>query len=211
MATTGAIVSVPEQKTVTRSRVQLVLLVALFMVPPVAAWVAWKTLGTEGVEATTNAGVLVAPPRPLQVGGLYLADGAAYADRDLRGRWTYVVFGGADCDSRCEQQLYLTRQTRIAMNKDVPRIQRLLVLSQMPSGSLAERLASEHEDLRWVVLGEDAGPLLQRFEGDRFKPQGEQYFLVDPLGNLMMYYTLDVPAKGMMKDLQKLLKISQIG
>lgn len=203
--------SVPDSKAVTRSRVQLVLLVALFLVPPVAAWVAWKTLGTQGVEATTNAGTLVAPPRPLQVSGLYQADGVAYADRDLRGRWTYVLFAGGDCDQRCEQQLYLTRQTRIGMNKDVPRIQRLLVLSQMPSASLAGRLANEHSDLRWVVLGDDAGPWLQGFEGDRFQPLGEQYFLVDPLGNLMMYYDLDVPAKGVMKDLQKLLKISQVG
>ena len=42
-------------------------------------------------------------------------------------------------------------------------------------------------------------------------PGGEHYFLVDPLGNLMMHYDLSVPARGLMKDLQKLLKVSQIG
>ncbi|MGB5671107.1 MAG: hypothetical protein WBM71_11195, partial [Sedimenticolaceae bacterium] len=62
-----------------------------------------------------------------------------------------------------------------------------------------------------VVLGEQADPLLQVFSGTGFAPKGGQLFLVDPLGNLMMYYNLEVPAKGMMRDLQKLLKISQIG
>ena len=56
-----------------------------------------------------------------------------------------------------------------------------------------------------------AQALLQPFRGDGFAPQGEQFFLVDPLGNLMMYYDPGVQASGVMKDLQKLLKISQIG
>ena len=53
--------------------------------------------------------------------------------------------------------------------------------------------------------------MLVLFRGDGFGTEGMQYFLVDPLGNLMMYYDVDVPAKGMIKDLQKLLKVSQIG
>lgn len=200
-----------EQHQQRRSRVQLVLIFVLFLFPPVGAWVAWQYLGEHGVDATTNAGTLVSPARPLQFQGLQQADGSALGENELRGRWAYVMFSPGACDERCEKQLYLTRQVRVAMNKDMPRVQRLLVLPTSPSNELAERLAQEHSDLRWVVSDGGATDLLDKFHGEGFAPEGAQYFLVDPLGNLMMYYDHDVPAKGMMKDLQKLLKISQIG
>ena len=204
-------VSRPDDRRTRRSRTQLVLIFALFLLPPVSAWVAWKYLGEQGVgrdhqcrnPGFSGAAAATGRARP--------ADGTALAEEELRGRWTYVLFAPGDCDERCQQQLYLTRQIRLAMSKDIPRVQRLLVLAQQPAAELESRLADEQPDLRWVVRGEQADPLLQQFRGDGFCPTGEQYFLVDPLGNLMMYYNLEVPAKGMMRDLQKLLKISQIG
>ena len=189
----------------------LVLIWILFLLPPVSAWVAWKYYAAQGVGATTNAGTLIAPARPLQLAGLQKADGTVFEDEQLRGRWTYVLFAPADCGARCEEQLYLTRQTRIAMNKDIPRVQRLMVFAGAPSAEVRQMLASEHADLTWAVQDSPAETLMRHFQGVGFAPKGGQFFLVDPLGNLMMFYDLDVPAKGMMKDLQKLLKISQIG
>ena len=172
---------------------------------------AWKYLGEQGVESTTNAGTLISPARPLQVAGLTRADGSALDSAVLRGRWTYVLFAPAECSADCREQLYLTRQTRIAMNKDIPRVQRLLVFEGMPSEALRQAIASEHPDLIWAVGDAASEPLLRHFRGPGFAPKGGQFFLVDPLGNLMMFYDLEVPAKGLMKDLRKLLKISQIG
>ena len=203
--------STPEAMVARNNRTKLILIVALFMLPPIAAWVAWKVMGDAGAGATTNAGTLIAPARPVHLVGVVDADGRPATDAELRGRWTYVVFGAAGCDQRCERQLYLTRQIRLAMNKDIARVQRLLVLDRAPAQDLAQRLAAEHEDLRWVVRDSSAEPFLQRFRGGGFDAGGSHYFLVDPLGNLMMSYDLEVPAKGMMRDLQKLLKISQIG
>lgn len=203
--------SAPDPRQIRRSRISLVLIFTLFLIPPLAAWVVWQYLGAQGVDATTNAGTLITPARPLQLDGLRLADGSVLAERDLRGRWTYVMFAPSHCDETCEQQLYLTRQTRLAMNKDIPRVQRLLILPDDPDQALLGFLAEQHEDLRWVVRSERAETLLEQFRGASFAPQGVQYFLVDPLGNLMMFYDLEVPTKGMRDDLRKLLKISQIG
>ena len=202
--------SVPEAQ-IRRNRAKFLLLVALFLVPPVAAWVAWQYLGAAGVQTTTNAGTLVSPARPLAIAGLVQGNGEVLGDERLRGRWTYVMFASNGCDRHCQQQLYLTRQIRLGMNKDIRRVQRLLVLDAMPDEALAQQLAAEHEDLVWAVGGSDATPLLERFRGQDFAPDGAQCFLVDPLGNLMMYYDPDVPAKGMIQDLRKLLKVSQIG
>ena len=206
----GVSMSRPDEQT-RRNRTKLLLIFALFLLPPVSAWVVWTYLGTEGVSATTNAGTLVSPARPLPIAGLRKADGEPLDEKDLRGRWTYVMFAGQACDQRCQQQLYLTRQVRLGMNKDVSRVQRVLVLDSAPASEFAQVLSTEHQDLTWAVRDNDAVPLLEQFRGQGFAPNGEQYFLVDPLGNLMMYYDLGVPARGMIKDLQKLLKISQIG
>ena len=204
-------VSGPEGNRVRRNRTKLVLIWVLFLLPPVSAWMAWKYLAEQGVGATTNAGTLISPARPLQLAGLSRGDGNPFEDEQLRGHWTFVLFASGGCEQDCERQLYLTRQTRMAMSKDIPRVQRLLVLARAPSAELVRRLEEQQPDLHWVVSDAQAAPLLRQFTGNGFGHDGGQYFLVDPLGNLMMYYDLAVPVKGLRKDLQKLLKISQIG
>ena len=138
------------------------MIFALFLLPPLGAWFAWQYLGEHGVDTTTNAGTLVSPARPLQLTGLVQADGSPLTGDALRGRWTYVLFAAGDCDQRCTRQLYLTRQARLAMSKDIPRGQRLLVLDRQPDPDLVQYLANEHVDLRWVVHDSRAAPLLLR-------------------------------------------------
>lgn len=194
------------------NRIKLLMIIGLFMLPPIAAWLVWQGMNASGAASTTNAGTLVTPARPLEVTGLVGPEGEAFTGESLRGRWTYVVFANTDCDGRCRELLYLTRQIRLGMNKDMPRVQRLLVLDSQPGAELAGELAAGHEDLVVAIRdGATDTPFLAEFQGDDFAPDGQQCFLVDPLGNLMMYYGPNVPAKGMMKDLRKLLKISQIG
>ncbi len=196
-----------------RGRRQLLMLIGLFLLPPLAAWLAWQYLSTHGVSATTNNGTLVTPPRPVDLARL---DYPAGQDADaLRGRWVFVVFAGAECDSRCRRQLFLTRQVRIGVNKDMPRVRRLLVVRGGDAAALAAGLAGEHPDLT-VAAAAPADARLAPFRGEGFDDRGGQFFLVDPLGNLMMYYALDGDdaarqGKGLLRDLQKLLKVSQIG
>lgn len=181
------------------ARRQLLLLIGLFLLPPVAAFLAWGYLGEHGVSATTNAGTLIRPARPLDLDGL----GAEEAAAEVRGRWLYLVQAADGCDAQCEQQLYLTRQTRIAVNKDTPRVRRLLLLGGDVDAALRQRLQREHPDL---VLVERAHLPLS-VAGT----PADSFYLVDPLGNLMMSYGADVDPRGILRDLQKLLKISQVG
>ena len=36
-------------------------------------------------------------------------------------------------------------------------------------------------------------------------------YLIDPLGNLMMFYAADAKPKGMLEDMKRLLRLSSIG
>jgi len=196
-----------------RGRRQFLSIVGLFLLPPVAAWLAWQYLNTHGVSVTTNNGELVLPARPVDLSHLDYAEGQSSGD--LKGRWVFVMFSDAACGPRCQKQLYLTRQVRIGVNKDLPRVRRLLVVRGGEAVTTRRMLALAHPDL--VVAGGAGSGWLSAFRGNGFGPDGAQFFLVDPLGNLMMSYSLDeqgngvVQGKGTLKDLQKLLKVSQIG
>jgi hypothetical protein len=66
-------------------------------------------------------------------------------------------------------------------------------------------LQSEHPDLI-VVRAQGASSLLASL------PRGTgALYIVDPLGNLMMAYAPDAPAKGLLDDLKRLLKLSHVG
>jgi hypothetical protein len=69
-------------------------------------------------------------------------------------------------------------------------------------------LAREHGGMVVVdATGPAAGALLQAF------PEGREHalFIVDPLGNLMMRFDTHQNPKGLLQDLQKLLRLSSIG
>jgi cytochrome oxidase Cu insertion factor (SCO1/SenC/PrrC family) len=194
-----------------KGRRQLVLMAVLFSLPPLLAWTAWQYMGNYGVNATNNAGTLVRPARPLELAYLQDIQGNNEPFSQLKGHWFYVVFAPKTCDELCQQQLFLTRQTRIGVNKDIQRVKRLLVLGHQPSAEFLAKLKEQQVDLLLAVAEDPASAWYGAFQGEGFNTTGQQFFLVDPLGNLMMFYTQDVTAKGILRDLQKLLKVSQIG
>lgn len=192
-----------------RSRLQLILLALLFASPVIGAWFAWTLAITDGVDSTTNAGELIQPARPLQGTSWLSADGEALPTNLLSQRWNYVLLGGDGCDAQCVERLHLTRQLRISVNKDMSRIQRVLLVKQLPAEWTL--LQAEHPDLIVAVLGEsDWQTFVAQFVVGKQAPAGA-FYLVDPLGNLMMRYQPGVTFKGMLKDLQKVLKASRVG
>ena len=193
----------------SRGRIQLLSIFALFSLAPVSAILVWQYLGEHGVGSTTNNGALISPARPLAFEGSVLDDGSTINDRQLKGAWLYVISGVNGCREDCLKQLYVTRQTRIAVSKDMPRVKRIILLTREADSSLREVLKADHPDLLVTTFVPEK--LLEKFEGSNFSVNGKQYFLVDPLGNLMMFYGTDSIPRGVLKDLQKLLKISQVG
>ncbi len=195
-----------------RGRRQLVALAAMFFVPLAVAF--WLYYGESPLapEGGTNKGDLIDPARPLPRVSLPVPTGEQTGPDFLVGQWTMLYIGRGTCDERCRKALYLTRQTRIALNKDFDRVQRVfLVSAECCDDSF---LSTEHPDLRLVLLeGSEAERLLQPFptyDGTDVTETGRIY-LVDPLGNLLMSYSEAAPDKALLKDLKKLLRLSHIG
>jgi hypothetical protein len=196
-----------------RGRRQLLILAAIFFVPlAVAFWLYYGPSGWRPVGGT-NQGDLVDPAVPLPAASLAQPYAARTAPEFLRGKWTIAYLGDGACDERCRQALYLSRQSRIALNKDMGRVQRVF----LATGQCCDRayLQAEHPDLVVAVIGDDAGSraLLAKFPALGGVPAAEagRLWVVDPLGNLVLSYSEQAPDKALLTDVKKLLRLSHIG
>lgn len=183
------------------SKSKFLLLVAFFAAPMIAAWIAYS--GVHPVRHKNYGDLLPVAPLPAARG--QSIDGAPFDLRQLRGKWVMVLVAPAACDAVCARQLYFMRQTRAAQGKDHDRIARVWLLAD--AGTPARALLDAHPGL--IVWRADDAALFERFV--RRHPKELPIFLIDPLGNLMMRFPEPTDPKRMIRDLNLLLKASQIG
>jgi cytochrome oxidase Cu insertion factor (SCO1/SenC/PrrC family) len=152
-----------------------------------------------------NQGELVQPPLPLPAATLPLVSGGETDAQVLRGKWTVVYVRRGRCEEKCLRHLYDTRQVRTALDRDMNRVQRMFIADadccDMP------QLRELHPDLIIVRAGPPVAPLLALLPA----VNSDRMYLIDPLGNLMMFYQADSKPKGMLEDMKRLLRLSQIG
>jgi cytochrome oxidase Cu insertion factor (SCO1/SenC/PrrC family) len=188
-------------------------LLLIFLTPTFVAWVMHQVGDGWQPEGSTNRGTLVHPARPLELSQDLVYGGRALAEY-LQGRWTLVYIGAADCGEPCRNNLYKMRQARLAQNENMKRVQRLFITGEGEvTQELAGFLASEHPLMDVVMLVPEQFEQLSGFFSIDETPvrAAGRVYIVDPLGNLMMYYPPDADPSGLLKDLQKLLKYSRIG
>ncbi|MBI5461741.1 MAG: hypothetical protein HY941_06100 [Gammaproteobacteria bacterium] len=187
---------------VKRARLTLVLIFALFALPLAVAWLL-NFVGDFTPGATVNHGALVQPVRPVSAEGLLDAQGAAVDIAYFRGEWTLLFRQTGECGDACHQTLYVLRQVRLAQGKNIDRVRRMLLLDGVAMPAWTGDVAQHYPGL---TIARAATPKAAAV----FPPAGRLY-LVDPLGNLMMEYALDADPRGIIKDLERLLRISYVG
>lgn len=188
-------------------RRQFLLLAALFAAPLLGAWLMYFVFPEHLPSGRTNHGALVSPARPLAEQAFTDATGAARDLSALRGKWSLVYVGGAGCDTACAAKLHQVRQVRLLLNEKRLRVQRVYLAPDAAAAAAARtQLAAGNPDL--VVLAPSDPGALRAF----FQPADPQaVYVVDPLGNYLMWYPADAQSKGMLQDIKKLLRNSQIG
>lgn len=190
-----------------RQRRLLIGLALLFFAPLGVAFYLYYGHGTWHPGGRVNAGELITPARPLPALALPIVAGGNTDPDFLKGKWTYLYVASGDCSDSCRRRLYDTRQIRLALDRDMKRVQRVLVATD---GCCDARLLhDEHPDLTVISGTPAAAPLLALLpQADGAAPR---VYLIDPLGNLMMFYAADVAPKGMLEDMKRLLRLSSIG
>ena len=184
-----------------KGRLQFLLIAAVFLGPlAIAAWLYFS--GTTLVpEGRTNTGALLEPIVRLAD---ELPESPLHAVGD--GYWVLLYANPGACDDACQYALYTLRQSRRMLGEDRDRLVRIFLHGDTPPDTLF--LAGEHEGL---VTLQDAGleALLDSKRPAELNDRG--YFLVDPLGNLVMYFEPDIDPAAMVADIEHLLELSRIG
>jgi hypothetical protein len=198
-----------------RQRRMLIGLALIFFAPLALAFYLYYGHGAWRPGSRVNAGDLVDPARPLPALILPLWGFGNTDPNFLKGKWTllYIAFG--PCGQSCRDRLYDTRQVRLALDRDMKRVQRVFIAD---SGCCdAQFLRDVHPDLIAIRAGAAAEPLLtllpglDRLTGTDGTAMAPRVYLIDPLGNLMMSYDGGAKPKGMLEDLKRLLRLSSIG
>ena len=197
-----------------KGRKQLILLVAFFVAPILLAIIMYNTMPASGPTKTKNHGDFVTPARPLVDVPLQAESGESYKFSDMNKTWVMVYIGSAECDKICSDVLYKMRQSRLAQRGEHLRIKRLYISTSGKAKASLLKVLKDHPGLE-VVSGKatEINSVIEQFklEGKATAKTANRLYLVDPFGNLMMSYEKEFDAKGLIKDVELLLKISRIG
>ena len=176
-------------------RRELVAILGIAILPFVIAGIAFLDFPVDQIpDSTKNQGTLVYPPVQVE----FLQSKAK--------QWSLIQVVKEDCMEVCERTLYLTRQARKALGKDAARVHRVSLSRSDLSETFMSLIQNEHKSMLVLVDAESVEQLLEiTAEIDN------KVFLMDPLGNIMMYFPPDKVGKPLMEDLRHLLRISRIG
>lgn len=192
-----------------RSYTSLWILIAVFALPPLAAWLFYfnpQWLPTD----RSNQGRLIEPPRSVQSLLLHTPSGESFDWDALRNLWTLSVVSEGGCDAACIETLIKMRQIRLATGADRERVERLLVLLPDSRGHLDLPSLEGLEGTRLAIADSTQRESLLALFPVHFDEQAIPLFVIDPQLNLMMTHdTSQIRTKQILQDLQRLLKASQ--
>ena len=185
---------------IARARLKLVAIMALFALPVVASSLAYLFFRP---ETTGNYGELLLPPASITTARFLRPGGGEFTFSQLRGKWVLVASDSGACPETCSAKLVLMRQVRLMLGRNAARVERVFVADD--TRELAPAALAPYEGT--VAITPPAGMVLPLSAvNDR-----AHVYLVDPLGNVMMRFPFQAEPRRMLRDLERLLKASQIG
>lgn len=185
----------------------LVTMLIVFIAPILIGTIMFLNAENLGLSTkTVNYGTLVQPPVSLNAKGLSVANQPADIEQTLRNKWTLLYLAPNSCTEQCKARLALMKRIRLLTNEDMRRM-RTLTLSSSVNPQLNTLLANYPKMMQASLNLQDP-----HFSSQLPAKDQHPIYVIDPLGNLMMYYSDESPdVKRIMKDFKRILKYSQIG
>jgi len=170
------------------------MLLAMFMLPIAFGTLFFYANPNYFSESTVNYGDLVRPVIATDEGAIEIDGGAS-----LQGIWT-MVYVSSRCDDACEKAVADMKTIRTLMTADMRRIQRMIIIEDN------SRPTSNEENLiKAKVISEKLTQSLKKYTENAI-------YLIDPIGNIMLYYEpQNIDIRLVIKDLKRLFKYSRIG
>jgi len=187
-----------------RGRLMMSLVLLACAAPVIASYFTYYVIRPQG---RTNYATLVEPQRPLPAQVWHELDGRTVDAPTLRGQWLLVVVSPSQCDSGCEQRLFMQRQLREMMGKERDRVDKVwLITDEGPLAPALQQAVSAAPAAH--ALRVDRAQLATWLAPEAGHALDEHLYVVDPLGNWMMRAPAGADPMKLKKDLERLLRAS---
>ena len=166
------------------SKLKFLLIVFVFILPFIFAKYFFDNDAT-GTRGTTNH-------------GSFLVEEVNIASLGDNDHWIMLQVIEDKCGIICQDNMHMLRQINTALGKDMGRVKRYLL------NSSTDKNAVYLENYPKVIV-------LDRSENlyNKLTKMYERIFIADPFGKIILGYKNDFIAKGLLKDMKKLLKFSK--
>ena len=168
-----------------RRQLTIILLMAAFSLG--GSYLLFFSVQSGSGWGTTNNGAFVDPAVTVDQLGWETDDQQPLATSGQWWLWTVA----SQCADKCVQALQKLRAAHILLNREAKRVRRGITTQA------DFEVPEDQPDLQRIMTSAD-----QMAEG---------IYIVDPNGNLVFSYPIDINPKLLLADLKRLLKVSQIG
>ena len=190
---------VPADSPPRRGIGTLALILLVCVIPLVASYLAYYLWPP---QSRMNYGTLI-EPRPFPAAPIERFDGLRFSVTELRGRWVMLQVDSSGCSEPCRRKLYQMRQVRLTQGPEMSRIERVWLVRD--DGPVEPALLREYGGTHVARAG---SAMLSALPAEH--DAADHIYLIDPLGNLMLRFPKDADPASMKKDLDRLLKVSNI-
>jgi len=194
-------------------RIALLVIAALFFLPLVLAWLMYTGTVELQPHSTRNRGLLVQPPLPVDWAGVHLEDnGQQSAETSFARHWLILHAVPRPCNESCLQQVTDLRQVHRASGRQQSRLH-LALLQDFEDAE--ERGVLKDIYAPFQLIENPNGNLWRALDqvAMRSEPaataRGSTY-LIDPLGNIMLFYAAGYDPNDLKSDLKRLLTWSKL-
>lgn len=190
-------------------RLALVIIASLFILPLALAWLMYSGVIDYDPVETRNLGELVEPPVPVSFETLEWYGPENSGDRTLEGHWVILYALPETCADPCLEQATSLRQVHRAAGRNQSRLRLLLLGETMPDiDSRLEMISGDF--LRATDRERSLVPELERIASSQGAGVKGSVYLIDPLGNIMLFYAAGFDPNDLKKDLKRLLTWSKL-
>jgi len=170
------------------------MLLAMFILPIAFGTLFFYANPNYFSDSTVNYGELVRPVIATEEGDIEIDGGAS-----LQGIWT-IVYVSSRCDDACEKAVADMKTIRTLMNADMRRIQRMIIIENNSTPTVNDETL-----IKAKITSEKLTKSLKKYAENAI-------YLIDPIGNIMLYYEpQNIDIRFVIKDLKRLFKYSRIG
>lgn len=190
-----------------RSTKVLWILLLVTGLPYLLSWIYFANRDLLPLPAPTNRGELLQPALQLPDASLNELAGDRFRFADHTGKWVLLAVSQQDCDEACQRNLYVMRQSRLAMGQGRSKVERVLLIREITDQAPLDAALDGYQGTR-VVLSPPAAveQTIAALAADGRVLDGAA-FIIDPRGEAILYYQPGYDPQHLLKDLERLLKI----